>query len=102
MLASCVLVVVPFSIYAQILSQYLSVETVFASGSEEAIVLTLRDSNRESLNDVLGLVLSHSRVASRSKLMLSVLDTVKSANVNTSEGSALQKVLKALADMPSK
>jgi acetyl-CoA carboxylase/biotin carboxylase 1 len=34
--------------------------------------------------------------------MLAILETIQNANLNTSEGSPLQKVLKALADMPSK
>lgn len=90
-------------IFSQILEQYLSVESIFAMGSEEAVVLTLRDEKRDSLNDVLALVLSHSRLAGRSKLILSLLEHVKSSGlVHQNERAQLQQILKSLADLPAK
>ena len=89
--------------YAQILQKYLAVESIFSAGSEEAVVLSLRDEKKEELNEVLSLVLAHSRVAGRSKLILAVLEAVKTAQlVSMGDGSVLQQTLKSLADLPSK
>lgn len=91
------------SIYTQILERYIAVESLFANGSEEAIVLTLRDEKRESLDEVIQLVLAHSRLVGRSKLMLSILELIKDSEfLHSPEGANLQKVLKTLADMSSK
>jgi acetyl-CoA carboxylase/biotin carboxylase 1 len=90
-------------IYSQILQRYIAVESAFANGSEEAIVLSLRDEKRESLEEVIQLVLAHSRLTGRSKLLLLVLEHIKDSDIlHTPEGASLQKVLKTLADLPSK
>lgn len=90
-------------VFSQVLSQYLDVEAIFSTGSEEAIVLALRDQNRDTLNDVLALVLAHSRLPGRARLILALLDLVKATQLaSVSEGTDLHRVLKALADLPSK
>ncbi|KAF8141976.1 acetyl-CoA carboxylase [Boletus edulis] len=87
---------------ASLLSAYESTEILFG-GSIEARVLSLREQNKDDLDKVAALVLSHTRAQSKSRLVLSILDYIKSSGLPVSAvESRLHKVLNDLAGLESK
>ncbi|KAI5984263.1 acetyl-CoA carboxylase [Pisolithus albus] len=87
---------------ANLLSSYESTEKLFG-GSIEARVLNLREQYKDDLDKVVALVLSHTKAQSKSKLVLAILDYVKSSGlpVSNPEGR-LYQVLSNLAALESK
>ncbi|KIJ55614.1 hypothetical protein M422DRAFT_199902 [Sphaerobolus stellatus SS14] len=65
-----------WEIIAQLLRKYESVESLFG-GSIESRVLALREQHKNDLDKVSALVLSHTKAQSRNKLVLALLDLVK-------------------------
>ncbi|KAL0575912.1 acetyl-coenzyme-A carboxylase [Marasmius crinis-equi] len=89
-------------VLTNLLDKYASTEKLFG-GSIEARVLSLRDQHKDDLDKVASLVLSHIKVQSKVKLMLSLLEHVKTKNINVSNPeSRLYKVLQDLAALESK
>ncbi|EGO20512.1 hypothetical protein SERLADRAFT_452608 [Serpula lacrymans var. lacrymans S7.9] len=87
---------------ATLLANYESTEKLFG-GSIEARVLTLREQYKDELDKVAGLVLSHTKAQSKSKLVLALLDYVKSSGLPVSNPeSRLYQVLNGLAALESK
>lgn len=87
---------------ANLLSAYESTEKLFG-GSIEARVLNLREQYKDDLDKVVALVLSHTKAQSKSKLVLSILDYVKSSGLPVSNPeSRLYQVLSSLAALESK
>jgi acetyl-CoA carboxylase/biotin carboxylase 1 len=87
---------------ANLLSAYDSTEKLFG-GSIEARVLSLREQNKDDLDKVVALVLSHTKAQSKSKLVLSILDYIKSSGLPVSSAeSRLYQVLSDLATLESK
>jgi acetyl-CoA carboxylase/biotin carboxylase 1 len=87
---------------ADLLERYEATEKLFG-GSIEARVLALRDQYKDDLDKVVGLVLSHIKAQSKSKLVLAILDYVKSSALTVSNSeSRLYKVLQALAGLEAK
>ena len=87
---------------ANLLSAYESTEKLFG-GSIEARVLTLREQNKDDLDKVVALVLSHTKAQNKSKLVLSMLDYVKTSGLPVSNPeSRLSQVLSDLAALESK
>lgn len=87
---------------ASLLSAYDLTEKLFG-GSIEARVLSLREQNKDDLDKVVALVLSHTKAQSKSKLVLSILDYIKSSGLPVSgTESPLYKVLSDLAELESK
>ncbi|KAF9581259.1 acetyl-coenzyme-A carboxylase, partial [Lunasporangiospora selenospora] len=89
-----------WSFIAQYLVKYHEVEVLFDESSrEEEIILSLRDQNKEDIEKVTRIALSHSRVTAKNNLVLSLLDQIKP----TSSGGALDKffspILKKLAEL---
>jgi acetyl-CoA carboxylase / biotin carboxylase 1 len=82
--------------------RYEATEGLFG-GSIEARVLALREQHKDDLEKVAGLVLSHIKVQSKAKLVLALLEYVKTSGLNVSnpEGK-LYKVLQNLASLESK
>lgn len=82
---------------AMLLRKYEATEKLFG-GSIEARVLALREQHKNDLDAVTALVLSHTKAQSKSKLVMSLLDLVKSgaSSLSTPE-SPLNEVLKDLA-----
>ncbi|KAK4687240.1 acetyl-CoA carboxylase / biotin carboxylase 1, partial [Tremellales sp. Uapishka_1] len=85
--------------WADLLGYFADVEEPFADSTitQENTVLRLRDENKD-LADVVKLVLSHSKVASKTKLVLALLDLVKtespraSINAETRVHTALSRL----------
>ncbi|KAF9266806.1 hypothetical protein L218DRAFT_1074678 [Marasmius fiardii PR-910] len=89
-------------VLSNLLEKYADTEKLFG-GSIEARVLSLREQNKEDLDKVASLVLSHIKVQSKAKLVLVLLEHVKNTNMNVSSSeSRLYKVLQDLATLESK
>ena len=87
---------------AKLLERYESTEKLFG-GSIETRVLSLREQHKDELDKVVGLVLSHIKAQSKSKLVLALLDYVKTSNLAVSnKESPLYKVLQNLAALEAK
>ncbi|ORZ00046.1 acetyl-CoA carboxylase [Lobosporangium transversale] len=89
-----------WSFIAHYLNRYHEVESLFDDSSrEEETILALRDQNKDEVEKVIRIALSHSRVAAKNNLVLALLDQIKP----TSSGGALDKffspVLKKLAEL---
>ncbi|KAG6916120.1 hypothetical protein DXG01_008351 [Tephrocybe rancida] len=90
------------AVVASLLERYESTEKLFG-GSIEARVLTLREQHKDDLDKVVSLVLSHIKAQSKVKLILAVLDYVKTSSLNVSniEGR-LYKAMQDLAALEAK
>lgn len=87
---------------ANLLATYGETEKLFG-GSIEARVLNLREQHKEDLDKVVALVLSHTKAQSKSKLVLAILDYVKTSSLPVSNTeSRLYQVLNDLAALESK
>lgn len=89
-------------IIANLLERYDATEKLFG-GSIEARILSLRDQYKDDLDKVIALVLSHIKAQSKAKLVLALLDYVKTSGLNVSNPeSRLYKVLQNLAALEAK
>ncbi|KAF7370658.1 hypothetical protein MSAN_00698800 [Mycena sanguinolenta] len=87
---------------SNLLDRYDATEKLFG-GSIEARILALRDQHKDDLDKVVGLVLSHIKAQSKAKLVLAILDYVKTSGLNVSHTeSRLYKVMQNLAALESK
>ncbi|KAK2463653.1 hypothetical protein APHAL10511_004404 [Amanita phalloides] len=90
------------SIVADLLERYASTEKLFG-GSIEARILALREQHKNDLDEVISLVLSHIKAQSKAKLVLALLDHVKSSGFNISNPeSRLCKAIQDLAALEAK
>jgi acetyl-CoA carboxylase/biotin carboxylase 1 len=90
------------AIIASLLERYEATEMLFG-GSIEARVLSLREQYKDDLEKVVGFVLSHIKAQSKAKLVLALLDYVKSSSFNVSNvESRLFKALQGLAALEAK
>ncbi|OCH83943.1 acetyl CoA carboxylase [Obba rivulosa] len=82
---------------AGLLARYEETEKLFG-GSIEARVLSLREQNKDDLDKVVSLVLSHIMAHRKGKLVMAILDYVKNSGWNISNpDSKLYQVLQGLA-----
>ncbi|KAG7093554.1 hypothetical protein E1B28_007224 [Marasmius oreades] len=89
-------------VLSNLLGKYADTEKLFG-GSIEARVLSLRDQYKDDLDKVASLALSHIKVQSKVKLVMMLLEHIKSSNMNVSNPeSRLYKVLQDLASLESK
>ncbi|KZP16603.1 acetyl CoA carboxylase [Athelia psychrophila] len=87
---------------ANLLTHYEGTEKLFG-GSIEARVLALREQHKDDLDKVVGLVLSHIKAQSKVKLVLLILDYVKTSGLPVANSeSRLYKVLQSLAVLEAK
>jgi acetyl-CoA carboxylase/biotin carboxylase 1 len=90
------------NVIANLLERYSATESLFG-GSIEVRVLALRDQYKDDLDQAVNLVLSHIKVQSKAKLVLAVLDYVKTSGIPVSNPeSQIFKVLNALASLEAK
>jgi acetyl-CoA carboxylase/biotin carboxylase 1 len=68
-----------YAVMIQLLEQFYSVEKQFSTRNsrDEEVILALRDANRDALVGVATTVLSHTRVAQKSSLVVAILDIYK-------------------------
>ncbi|KAI0046521.1 acetyl CoA carboxylase [Auriscalpium vulgare] len=84
---------------AQLLARYADTEKLFG-GSIEARVLALREQHKDNLDEVVSLVLSHIKAQSKGKLVLLILDYVKTTGLPVSNTeSPLYEVTQNLASL---
>jgi acetyl-CoA carboxylase/biotin carboxylase 1 len=85
-----------------LLRRYESTESLFG-GSIEARVLALREQHKDDLDKVAGLVLSHIKAQSKAKLVLALLDHIKTSGIVVSNPeSPIYQVLQDLAVLEPK
>lgn len=87
---------------ANLLARHEETEKLFG-GSIEARVLSLREQYKDDLDKVISLVLSHIKAQSKAKLVLALLDYVKTSGLPVSKPeSRLYQVLQNLAMLETK
>ncbi|KAG4303427.1 hypothetical protein PCANB_000328 [Pneumocystis canis] len=87
-----------YSVLSNLLEEYWKIESLFDSQNlrEEDIILRLRDENKDNLDKVLEIVLSHSKVSSKNDLICAILDIIKtcpSNDISKYIGSSLRKLI---------
>ncbi|KAJ4500060.1 acetyl-CoA carboxylase, partial [Lentinula lateritia] len=88
-------------VWSNLLEKYEATERMFG-GSIEARILTLREQNKDDLDKVI-MVLSHIKVSSKAKLVLTILNHIKTKGISVSNAeSPLYKVLQDLASLEAK
>ena len=91
--------------WADMLNYFTDIEGPFADPSltQENVVLKLREENKD-LEQVVRLVLSHSKIASKTKLVLALLDVIKSESPRASmtPESKVNEALSRLASLDSR
>ena len=89
-------------VIANLLERYVETEKLFG-GSIEARVLALRDQYKDDLEQVASLVLSHIKAQSKAKLVLAILDYVKSDGLPVSNTeSRLYQMAQGLAALEAR
>ncbi|KAJ7623271.1 acetyl CoA carboxylase [Roridomyces roridus] len=87
---------------SDLLTRYESTEKLFG-GSIETRVLALRDQNKDDLDKVVALVLSHIKAQNKSKLVLAIIDYIKTSGLNVANAeSRLYQVMQSLTVLESK
>ncbi|KAL5612714.1 hypothetical protein BROUX41_004198 [Berkeleyomyces rouxiae] len=92
------------NVIKDILEQFWDVERLFIGEKqqEESVVLKLRDENKEDITKVVQIVLSHSRVNSKSSLILAILDEYRPNKPSTGNiGKYLRESLRKLTELQS-
>ncbi|GAW08582.1 acetyl carboxylase [Lentinula edodes] len=88
--------------WSNLLEKYETTERMFG-GTIEARILTLREQNKDDIDKVISLVLSHIKVSSKAKLVLTILNHIKTKGISVSNAeSPLNKVLQDLASLEAK
>ena len=90
-----------WQILANTMESYYTIEQYF-SGKDLDVVLELRDQNRNDLDKVATIVLSHSKAASKSNLINAILDVVTEIASFSAVEANFAAVLQKLADLDSK
>jgi acetyl-CoA carboxylase / biotin carboxylase 1 len=90
------------NVFAMLLARYAETEKLF-SGSIEARVLMLREQNKDNLDKVAGLVLSHIMAHRKGRLVMTILDHVKNSGLTVSNHeSMLYQALQSLASLENR
>ncbi|CAH7671288.1 acetyl-CoA carboxylase [Phakopsora pachyrhizi] len=87
---------------SDLMQAYYSVENIFSSNEEDDAILQLREQNRDSLDEVVRLVLSHSKATSKNQLILAILDTVSTSASQLAVETSFYESLVKLAQLDSK
>jgi acetyl-CoA carboxylase / biotin carboxylase 1 len=88
------------TVIGDLLSRYEQTEILF-NGSIEARILLLREQNKDDLDKVVSLVLSHAKAQSKGKLVMALLEHVKSSGLILPE-SRMYQVLQGLAALEAR
>lgn len=94
-----------YHVFADLLAEYERVESLFSgsNSSSEEVVLQLRDQNKEDLNSVVNIALSHSRIAAKNNLVITILDTYQPILQESPEAVAVFKpILQKLVELDSR
>lgn len=91
-----------YTVFCRLLNEYFVVEKLFSGSNQrnEDIILRLRDENRDSIDNVIQVVLSHSKVLAKNSLILAILDIYRPNRVDTPNvGKWFRSNLKSLAEL---
>lgn len=91
-----------YSVYVDLMEQYYDVEILFSGQKhDEEVILALRDQNKDDLEKVLAIILSHAKVSSKNNLVLTLLDLL-SSNVGGALDKFFSPILKRLSEIDSR
>lgn len=87
-----------YSVLSSLLEEYWEVESLFDSHNvrEEDVILRLRDENKDNVDKVIEIVLSHSKVNAKNDLIFAILDIIKTfppADISKYMSSSLRKLI---------
>ncbi|TGZ84080.1 acetyl-CoA carboxylase [Ascodesmis nigricans] len=94
-----------FKVFHSLLNQFYEVESRFAGQNtrEEDVLLKLRDDNKDDVNKVVNIALSHSRVSAKSNLILAILEEYRPNKPNNSlVVKYFRPMLKKLAELENR
>ena len=94
-----------FDVFSGLLMEYAEVERLFSgrSSRDEEVILKLRDEKKDDINKVVQTVLSHSRVGSKSNLILAILDEYRPNKPNAGDvAKHFRPALRALTELESR
>lgn len=94
-----------FRVIVALLQQYYDVEILFAGrdSRSEDVVLRLRDQYKDDISQVIQLVLSHSRIATKNNLVYAILDEYRPNRPQSGNVARFMKpILKKLAELESR
>ncbi|CDK26741.1 unnamed protein product [Kuraishia capsulata CBS 1993] len=94
-----------YSVFANLLESYYSVESLFAGQNvrEEDVILQLRDNNKDDLNKVIAIALSHSRIGARNTLIAAILAIYQPICQSVpGAANALREPLKKIVDLDTR
>ena len=91
-----------YTVMIQLLEQFCTVEKQFSgrTNRDEEAILRLREENRDNLTEVVQTVLSHSRVGSKNKLVVAILETYRPNSPSAGNvGKYFKGVLRSLTEL---
>nr|BAA11238.1 acetyl-coenzyme A carboxylase [Schizosaccharomyces pombe] len=92
-----------YNVIKGLLEEYYNVEKLFSgiNKREEDVILRLRDENKDDVDKVIALALSHSRIGSKNNLLITILDLMKS-EPSTFVSLYFNDILRKLTDLDSR
>ncbi|EPX74755.1 acetyl-CoA/biotin carboxylase [Schizosaccharomyces octosporus yFS286] len=92
-----------YRVVRSILEEYYNVERLFSGPNkrEEDVTLRLRDENKDNVDKVIALALSHSRIGSKNNLLITMLDLIK-LEPSTFVSLYFNDILRKLTDLDSR
>ena len=92
-----------YSVFCGLLTDYSEVEKLFSGSNNqrsEDVILRLRDENKDSIDKVIQVVLSHSKVLAKNSLILAILDIYRPNRSDTPNvGKWFRPALRSLAEL---
>ncbi|KAI9306564.1 acetyl-CoA carboxylase [Cunninghamella echinulata] len=92
-----------YSVYVDLMEQYYAVEVLFGSQTrDEEVILTLRDQNKDDLDKVLNIILSHAKVNIKNNLLLMLLDIIYPSTSTDALDKCFLPILKRLSEIDNR
>ncbi|OLL26610.1 Acetyl-CoA carboxylase, partial [Neolecta irregularis DAH-3] len=93
-----------WGVFVDLLEQYYNVERLFSKlhVREEDVILMLRDENKENVDHVIRIALSHARVGSRNNLVLAILDKLQKEASTTDISTYFTSILKSITELETR
>ncbi|KAI7893247.1 acetyl-CoA carboxylase [Mucor mucedo] len=91
-----------YGVYVQLMEQYYDVEILFNQQRDEEVILSLRDQNKDDLDKVVAVVLSHAKVNIKNNLILLLLDIVNPVSTGAALDKYFTPILKRLSELESR
>ncbi|OZJ03120.1 hypothetical protein BZG36_03869 [Bifiguratus adelaidae] len=89
-----------YAVLAEIMNSYYETEALFAGQSrEEEVFLTLRDQNRDNIDKVIAIALSHAKVGSKNQLIINLFDVIYPEAAGGALDHHFSPVLKKLSEL---